>query len=97
MCISPSATISSVEDRVVDIVLKQFGPGLLKSDINRETRFIDDLGGDSLDVLELIDELEEEFDDNKDIKFDISDDEAAQIKTVGDAILCVSQKLGVRV
>lgn len=54
--------------------------GVVASQINASTSFVNDLGTDSLDVVELVVELEEEFDIN------ISDDAAKRIQTVGDAI-----------
>lgn len=68
----------SVEERVIDIVAEQLGVD--KEKITRETNFIGDLGADSLDTVELVMELEEEFDIN------IPDDAAEKIQTVGQAI-----------
>lgn len=71
-------TVASVEERVVDIVAEQLG--VSKDQITRETSFVNDLGADSLDQVELVMELEEEFDIN------IPDDAAEKIQTVGQAI-----------
>ena len=68
----------SVEERVIDIVAEQLG--VSKDQITRETSFVNDLGADSLDTVELVMELEEEFDIN------IPDDAAEKIQTVGQAI-----------
>lgn len=68
----------SIEERVIDVVTKQLGDGKIK--INRETSFTGDLGADSLDVTELVMELDEEFSIN------IPDDVAEKILTVGQAI-----------
>jgi len=70
--------VASVEERVVEIVADQLGVG--KDQITRETHFVNDLGADSLDTVELVMELEEEFDIN------IPDDAAEKIQTVGQAI-----------
>jgi len=68
----------SIEERVIDVVNKQLGDG--KIQITREMSFVGDLGADSLDVTELVMELEEEF------SISIPDDVAEKILTVGQAI-----------
>jgi acyl carrier protein len=73
VCIVPS-----VEERVIDIVCENLGVN--KEQVKRETSFIEDMGADSLDVVELVMELEEEF------EIQIPDDQAEKIKTVGEAI-----------
>lgn len=70
--------MASEEQRVIDIVAEQLGVD--KDKITRETSFVNDLGADSLDTVELVMELEEEFD------IDIPDDSADKIQTVGEAI-----------
>ena len=70
--------MATVEERVIDIVSEQLGVD--KEKITRETSFVTDLGADSLDTVELVMELEEEFDIN------IPDDEAENIQKVGQAI-----------
>jgi len=70
--------VASVEERVIEIVGEQLGVN--KDQISRETSFVNDLGADSLDTVELVMELEEEFDIN------IPDDAAEKIQTVGQAI-----------
>jgi len=70
--------MSSVEERVVNIVAEQLGVD--KDKIKPESNFVNDLGADSLDTVELVMELEEEFDIN------IADDAAEKIQTVGEAI-----------
>ena len=70
--------MASVEERVVDIVAEQLG--VSKDQISQETSFVNDLGADSLDTVELVMELEEEFDIN------IPDDAAEKIQTVGQAV-----------
>ena len=68
----------SVEAKVIDIVCEHLAVG--KDKVSRETRFIEDIGADSLDIVELVMELEEEFD------IQIPDDQAEKIKTVGEAV-----------
>ena len=70
--------MASVPERVIEIVADQLGVD--KEKITRETSFVNDLGADSLDTVELVMELEEEFDIN------IPDDAAEKIQTVGQAI-----------
>ncbi len=70
--------MTAVADRVIDIVAEQMGVD--KEIVSRETSFVNDLAADSLDTVELIMELEEEFDIN------IPDDAAEKIQTVGQAI-----------
>ena len=68
----------SVDEIVKGIVADQLGIGV--DEINNESSFIDDLGADSLDTVELVMALEEEFD------IEISDEEAENISTVQTAI-----------
>jgi len=68
----------SVNERVKGIVAEQLGVGI--DEINNESSFIDDLGADSLDTVELVMALEEEFD------VEISDEQAENISTVQSAI-----------
>ncbi len=70
--------MASVEERVVDIVAEQLG--VEKDKITPDTHFVNDLGADSLDTVELVMELEEEFD------ITIPDDAAENIQKVGEAI-----------
>ena len=70
--------MATEEQRVIDIVAEQLSVD--KEKITRETSFVNDLGADSLDTVELVMELEEEFD------IDIPDDAADKIQTVGEAI-----------
>jgi acyl carrier protein len=68
----------SVEDKVKKIIAEKLGVDL--AEIVPEASFVDDLGADSLDLVELIMSMEEEFDT------DISDEDAEKIQTVQDAI-----------
>ena len=71
-------TDEQIRQRVVDIVCEQLAVN--KDSITDATSFIEDIGADSLDIVELVMELEEEFD------IQIPDDQAEKIKTVGEAI-----------
>ncbi len=65
-------------DRVKAIIVEQLG--VSADDVNESASFIEDLGADSLDIVELVMALEEEYD------IEISDEDAEKIQTVGDAI-----------
>lgn len=67
-----------VFEKVKDIIIEQLGVD--EEEIKMEASFIDDLGADSLDIVELIMALEEEF------ELEIPDKEAEKIATVGDAV-----------
>ena len=70
--------MSSVEERVKNIIVTQLG---VKADeVKNESKFIDDLGADSLDTVELVMALEEEFD------LEIADEDAEKISTVQEAV-----------
>lgn len=77
---------SSVEEKVVSIVSEQLN--VAKNDIKLESKFVDDLKADSLDVVELVMEFEEEF------EVTIPDEDYEKIQTVGDAVKYISGKLG---
>jgi len=70
--------MSTIEKRVKEIVAEQLGVD--ESQVTNEASFMDDLGADSLDTVELVMALEEEFD------IEISDENAEKIQTVQDAI-----------
>ncbi len=70
--------MASTIERVTDIVAEQLGVD--KDKITAATSFVNDLGADSLDTVELVMEFEEEFDIN------IPDDAAEKIQTVGQAV-----------
>ena len=69
---------NSIREKVLDIVCEQMGAS--RDKITDATSFINDLGADSLDTVELVMEFEDEFDLN------IPDEDAEKIQTVGDAI-----------
>ena len=68
----------SVENKVIEIIIDQLGVD--EKQVNPEASFIDDLGADSLDTVELVMALEEEFD------IEIPDEDAEKIATVQNAI-----------
>ena len=70
--------VATTEERIIQIVCDNLGVN--KEQVTRNTRFQDDIGADSLDIVELVMELEEEF------EITIPDDQAEKIKTVGEAI-----------
>jgi acyl carrier protein len=72
------SAMSSVEERVKKIVVEQLGVN--EGEVTKEASFVDDLGADSLDTVELVMALEEEFD------CEIPDEEAEKIATVQQAI-----------
>lgn len=71
-------SVSNVETKVKSIIAEQLGVG--EDEIKPESSFIDDLGADSLDIVELVMAMEEEFD------VEIPDEQAEAIKTVKDAV-----------
>ena len=75
---------ASVEERVRNIVCDQLA--VEPDKVVKTASFVDDLGADSLDIVELVMTMEEEFD------LDIPDEDAEKIKTVGDVISYVSSK-----
>ena len=74
---------TSVEKRVKEIIVEQLG--VSEDEVVPEASFIDDLGADSLDTVELVMALEEEFD------IEIPDEEAEKIRTVQDAITYIQE------
>ncbi|MCQ6279695.1 acyl carrier protein [Bacillus sp. EB600] len=76
--------MADVKERVTKIIIDRLG--VEESKITLEASFKDDLGADSLDVVELVMELEDEFD------MEISDDDAEKITTVGDAVNYINSK-----
>ncbi|EAR09752.1 MULTISPECIES: acyl carrier protein [Reinekea] len=78
--------MSSIEDRVKKIVCEQLGAK--EEDVTPQASFIDDLGADSLDTVNLVMALEEEF------ETEIPDEESEKLSTVQDAIDYVNTHLG---
>ncbi len=76
--------MSDIQTRVIKIVANQLG--IDDSDVKPDSSFVDDLGADSLDTVELVMAIEEEFD------IEIPDDDAEKIKLVKDVIDYVSSK-----
>ena len=68
----------SIEERVKKIIVEQLG--VKEEEVKPEASFVEDLGADSLDTVELVMALEEEFD------IEIPDEKAAEIKTVQDIV-----------
>lgn len=77
--------MATVQERVIEIVAEQMGVD--KSQVTGETSFVNDLGADSLDTVELVMEFEDEFD------ISIPDEDAEKIQTVGQAIAYVEAHL----
>ena len=74
-----------LENRVTEIIVEQLG--VAREEVVPEASFIDDLGADSLDIVELVMAMEEEFD------VEIPDDDAEKIQTIGDAVSYLKEKL----
>lgn len=78
-------TMSDVFERVKKIIVERLEVD--ESQVTPEARFKEDLGADSLDVVELVMELEDEFD------MEISDEDAEKITTVGEAVAYIESKM----
>lgn len=70
--------MASIEDKVRKIIVEQLT--VEEGELNDAASFVEDLGADSLDIVELVMTFEEEFD------IEISDEDAEKIRTVGDAV-----------
>ncbi|EIJ81531.1 acyl carrier protein [Bacillus methanolicus] len=77
--------MADVLERVTKIIVDRLGVD--ESQVTLEASFKDDLGADSLDVVELVMELEDEF------EMEISDDDAEKIATVGDAVNYIKSQM----
>lgn len=72
-------------DRVKELVVEQLG--VEEDEVTAEASFVDDLGADSLDIVELVMAFEEEFD------LEIPDEDAEKIQTVGNAVDYIKQRV----
>jgi acyl carrier protein len=78
--------MADTEQKVKDIIINELGVEAEK--VTREASFVEDLGADSLDTVELVMAFEEEF------GMEIPDEEAEKLQTVGDAIDYISRNQG---
>lgn len=78
------AAEKTIEERVKDIIVEQLG--VTAEQVSPEAKFIEDLGADSLDTVELVMALEEEFGQ------EIPDEEAEKLQTVGDVTKYIEEK-----
>jgi len=78
--------MSAVADKVKQIIVEQLGVD--EAQVDPTASFVDDLGADSLDIVELVMKFEEDF------ELDIPDEDAENIKTVKDAIDYIEKKKG---
>lgn len=76
--------MASLEEKVINIVVDKLGVD--RAEVTPDAVFVDDLGADSLDLVELIMAMEEEF------GFEIADEEAEKLRTVGDVISFIKAK-----
>jgi acyl carrier protein len=74
----------AVPEKITEIIVEQLG--VKPEEVTPEASFVDDLGADSLDTVELVMALEEEF------GVEIPDEDAEKIQTVGDAIKYIEEK-----
>lgn len=79
--------VEDILERLKNIVVEKLG--VEESEIRPDASFIDDLGADSLDIVELIMAIEEEFD------IEIPDEDAEKLTTVGAAVEYIKNKLGI--
>ncbi|MCD5405491.1 MAG: acyl carrier protein [Desulfotomaculum sp.] len=77
--------MDDIFERMQRIIVEQLD--IEKDQVTLNSSFVDDLGADSLDIVELVMAMEEEFD------MQIPDEEAERIRTVGDAVKFVQQKM----
>ena len=74
----------SIEQRVKDIIVEQLGVNA--DQVTPEAKFIEDLGADSLDIVELVMAFEEEF------SVEVPDEDAEKLQTVGDVIKYIQER-----
>ncbi len=79
------ADMQELEERVKDIIVEELG--VERDKLQAEASYMDDLGADSLDTVELVMAFEKEFD------LDIPDEEAEKLRTVGDAMTYLHEKV----
>jgi acyl carrier protein len=79
-------TDKSIEQKVKDIIVEQLGVNA--EQVTPQAKFIEDLGADSLDTVELVMAFEEEF------NVEVPDEEAEKLHTVGDVIKYIEEKAG---
>jgi acyl carrier protein len=78
--------MSNVEEKVKDIIVEELG--VEREKLTSDASFMEDLGADSLDTVELVMAFEKEFD------IDIPDEDAEKLRTVGDAMKYLHDKIG---
>ncbi len=78
--------IEAMEEKVKDIIVEELG--VERDKLNPDASFMEELGADSLDTVELVMAFEKEFD------IDIPDEEAEKLRTVGDALKYLHEKVG---
>ena len=78
--------MADIGSKVKDIIEKELG--VEREKLTAEASFIEDLGADSLDIVELVMEFEKEF------NIDIPDEDAEKIRTVGDSMTYIESKVG---
>jgi len=78
--------MSDIEEKVKDIIVEELG--VEREKLTETASFMEDLGADSLDTVELVMAFEKEFD------IDIPDEEAEKLRTVGDALKYLHEKIG---
>src|SRR6266576_3353508 len=83
---SKDRRMADLSEKVKDIIEKELG--VEREKLTNEASFIEDLGADSLDIVELVMEFEKEF------NIDIPDEDAEKLRTVGDALGYLNQKVG---
>ena len=78
--------MDNVEEKVKDIIVEELG--VVREKLTGQASFMEDLGADSLDTVELVMAFEKEFD------IDIPDEDAEKLRTVGDALAYLHTKIG---